>query len=288
MLMRKLGCNFSGSVDTVEHELDARVKYRDFYDQATSYIIDACKNYISTSADPAVLKALDISQFTSGIEETEKRKGSLINLYSAKKGSALYKVLRAMRHDHGLISCPMCGESGTPGTLDHYLPKSQFPEFSILLCNLVPACGACQSSKDAEYETSAGEKRFINPYFDDVSEPVFEVQITPPYEHPVFLVHVRANGESASSRLLLSHCDGIQLKKRFSKYCQAQYIYLLRQAHRHRTKSRSFSLRTRYEMFLENEEERGVNTWEATFYRSVLGDDDLIDYLSNSNLPKWL
>lgn len=61
--------------------------------------------------------------------------------------------------------CPYCG-FGHARTLDHYLPKTRFPLFSITPGNLVPACRDCQSPKRAQVAGSAAEQP-IHPYFDD-------------------------------------------------------------------------------------------------------------------------
>ncbi|CAD5379365.1 hypothetical protein OF001_U530002 [Pseudomonas sp. OF001] len=42
--------------------------------------------------------------------------------------------------------CPLCG-FGHASTLDHYLPKSKFPQFSILPLNLIPSCKDCNTGK---------------------------------------------------------------------------------------------------------------------------------------------
>lgn len=54
----------------------------------------------------------------------------------------IYDILRAS--SHGL--CPLCG-IGTVTTLDHYLPKTRYPVFSIHARNLVPACEQCNKIK---------------------------------------------------------------------------------------------------------------------------------------------
>lgn len=64
-------------------------------------------------------------------------------------------------------TCPMCGY-GQVLTLDHYLPKDAYPEFSILPLNLVPACSDCNNFKSNFIRSTEGA-RFIHPYFDDIS-----------------------------------------------------------------------------------------------------------------------
>lgn len=60
--------------------------------------------------------------------------------------------------------CPLCGV-GTVNTLDHYLPKSEYPTFVITPCNLVPACEWCQGEKMAY--VPHGNASVLHPYFDN-------------------------------------------------------------------------------------------------------------------------
>jgi 5-methylcytosine-specific restriction endonuclease McrA len=62
-----------------------------------------------------------------------------------------YRVLR----DNGLYGdllqltggrCPLCG-FGEASTLEHYLPQSRYPEFSVFALNLIPACARCNLLK---------------------------------------------------------------------------------------------------------------------------------------------
>lgn len=60
--------------------------------------------------------------------------------------------------------CPFCG-IGTVNTLDHYLPKTWFPIFSVTPNNLVPSCQWCQGEKLESYPKTE-EEQLIHPYFD--------------------------------------------------------------------------------------------------------------------------
>ncbi|WP_144118307.1 hypothetical protein [Catellatospora sichuanensis] len=60
--------------------------------------------------------------------------------------------------------CPMCG-CATVRSLDHYLPKSVFPEYAVLSANLVPVCYNCNQTKGNKRAQLADE-RFLHPYFD--------------------------------------------------------------------------------------------------------------------------
>lgn len=62
--------------------------------------------------------------------------------------------------------CPLCGGAGHVFTIDHYLPKSSFPLYSVLPSNLVPCCRDCNTGKSASFGTTA-EEQPLHPYLDD-------------------------------------------------------------------------------------------------------------------------
>lgn len=64
--------------------------------------------------------------------------------------------------------CPFCGGIGEPKNLDHFLPKTRFPQFSVFPLNLIPACLDCNlDSKKTSY-ASTEEEQTIHPYLDNV------------------------------------------------------------------------------------------------------------------------
>lgn len=60
--------------------------------------------------------------------------------------------------------CPMCGSLKT-GTVDHYLPKSKFPEYSFYSKNLVPACDCNTKRGEALFGPNLGEF-VLHPFFE--------------------------------------------------------------------------------------------------------------------------
>lgn len=62
--------------------------------------------------------------------------------------------------------CPFCGISES-STLDHYLPKEQYPEYSIFPSNLVPSCAVCNTRKrDRILEEGTKVRMFLHPCCD--------------------------------------------------------------------------------------------------------------------------
>ncbi|WP_055129236.1 HNH endonuclease [Pseudomonas mediterranea] len=61
-------------------------------------------------------------------------------------------------------SCPMCGNSAV-GTVEHYLPKTPFPEFSVFSWNLVPSCNSCNQKRGSKHVNGIRHK-LLHPIFD--------------------------------------------------------------------------------------------------------------------------
>ncbi len=105
-------------------------------------------------------------------------------LYENRKGNG---PIRRIRYTPGLICCPLCG-SPTTNSVDHLLPRADYPEFSIMRANLVPACVHCNSaSKGNKHRGDADPERFIHPYFDQFADdPLWYVRVNPNFDAPTF------------------------------------------------------------------------------------------------------
>lgn len=66
-------------------------------------------------------------------------------------------------------NCPHCSFESAPNTIDHYMPKEKYPEFSILPINLIPMCFDCNNIKGTDW-LIGGSRAAINYYFDDFGE----------------------------------------------------------------------------------------------------------------------
>ena len=54
--------------------------------------------------------------------------------------------------------------------MDHYLSKSEFPEYTLFPPNLVPWCSDCNNIKRAGFLDENGDRKFLHLYFDSVIE----------------------------------------------------------------------------------------------------------------------
>lgn len=68
--------------------------------------------------------------------------------------------------------CPLCG-IGFVSTLDHYLPKAQYPALAVTPTNLIPACRDCNLGKKKSFIPQMAEEEPLHPYFDDVEKDIW-------------------------------------------------------------------------------------------------------------------
>jgi len=92
------------------------------------------------------------------------------DVQSAKR-DALIVAIRENQERDLAGTCQYCC-IGKPNTMDHYLPKAIFPEFSVYALNLVPCCAECNGAK-GDFWLENGERAIINFYRDTPPEEVF-------------------------------------------------------------------------------------------------------------------
>lgn len=81
-------------------------------------------------------------------------------------------------------ACPVCGRDAL-GTLDHYLPKSLYSEFSFFSKNLVPCCDRCNNKRNALVRGAGIGERPLHPYFDNFAvNRILSVQFEPDWRAP--------------------------------------------------------------------------------------------------------
>lgn len=92
---------------------------------------------------------------------TLKEKKDLKEGYD-NRSDAVKRLLETMRislpEDHRDL-CPYCNLDSTY-QLDHFLPKSQYPELSLYGPNLLPICSRCNQIKFNSIVTSSGDRIF--------------------------------------------------------------------------------------------------------------------------------
>lgn len=134
---------------------------------------------------------------TKVVAEVKKRIKD--NIPTQKKGRCLYCMI------------------SEPTTLDHYIDKSDFPEFSIYTDNLIPCCASCNTRKKAKWRNGT-QRLIINNYFDTlITDNYLYVDIGFSREIP-FIREVRLDFSAVTAttysiELVKNHYELLDLKK---------------------------------------------------------------------------
>jgi hypothetical protein len=80
-------------------------------------------------------------------------------------GRLMYDQLKALPKGD---RCPFCGHRNV-STLDHILPKSEYPVLAVTPANLVGACSDCNNIKDTHTPTCP-EDSFLHPYYENLDD----------------------------------------------------------------------------------------------------------------------
>ncbi|ALS33053.1 hypothetical protein PTRA_a1912 [Pseudoalteromonas translucida KMM 520] len=120
--------------------------------------------------------------------------------------------------------CPYCG-IGEPTTLDHYLPKEEFPEFSVLSTNLIPVCGVCNSNYKGRIWIKNGNRLFLHTYYDQFpDEYLLEASVTVTNKVVINFSTIFVAAEPYFCNIFNHHFDKLCLNKRYKRKASAEII----------------------------------------------------------------
>ena len=114
--------------------------------------------------------------------------------------------------------CPFC-LIGEPSTLEHYLPKDIFPEYSIFTKNLIPCCSKCNGLKGTKYSNIDGTRRIINYYVDNINSISFlrvNLVIENDCGMPIIEYYICVDSGDRLSPIIKGHFEQLDLLRRYN------------------------------------------------------------------------
>lgn len=163
--------------------------------------------------------------------------------------------------------CPYC-QISEPVTLDHFLPESQFPEFSILSANLIPVCPVCNGTKLAQYSAN-GQRLFFNPYFDDIANNRFLFAILTPGPSSVtvaYRIERPAGLDNYIFRILQNHFVMLKLADRYMRQASSKLFGIIEIINRHKRLGEDEITSILKQKADECTVINGINHWETALY----------------------
>ncbi len=170
--MRRLDCSAFDStalLDACVGELDAQADV-DRFVAARADLVQDYEEYATLAKRRELFSAQSFlhgnaDQIVRGAISKEDLTALYSDIMVGKKGTArkVYDQLMALpAHSN----CPYCG-LGQVFTLDHFLAKSRYPQFSVLCENLVACCETCNKIMSGGVATA--DNVALHPYFEDVA-----------------------------------------------------------------------------------------------------------------------
>lgn len=189
-----------------------------------------------------------------------------------------------MRAESDANCCPMCG-SFHSGTLDHLLPKSDFPAFAIFGKNLVPAC-KCNSKRSTLLIGPNPGERVLHPYFDDIlGQRLIVARFDDPGVVPRITLRPFLDAHDPNFTAVRFHLSNIVERTSILRYLSTSWIAMLRRPSLAAAELRQAPA-TRQELadILTGELDRqddthgSKNNWRSVFIAGLL-DDDILNWL---------
>ncbi len=176
--------------------------------------------------------------------------------------------------------CPYCTLRHA-STLDHYLPKSLYPLYSVTPINLVPACKDCNTGKLSEFP-SCSEDETLHPYYDNVENERWLCMRVVNLHPIVFEYYVDApdNWGDLMKKRLETHLYSFNLNNQFSTHAQEELdnrrVYMERLFLNGGNVGLKEFLYESYLSSLANSK----NSWQTAFYSGLYSSVDFIDNFS--------
>ncbi|MEZ8097196.1 HNH endonuclease [Photobacterium swingsii] len=147
-----------------------------------------------------------------------QEKNTMIDVYESYTSKAIISF-RDTLFTH-ISNCPYCG-LGETVHLDHYLPKSEFSEYSLFTLNLIPCCYKCNSTYKKTGYNENGTRVYFHPYIDEIND--FDVlRISLRFQNDCILLHYGINQSSTLGpgilQVLKKHFKHLKLRERYLKY----------------------------------------------------------------------
>ncbi len=251
--------------ECIENMNDADVKNRILSSKNT--IVDISKKYDKLAEDMELSTIPVHTKIKGGATKTDMEW-----LYTNKfarqneQGRKYYDAIKILP-PYG--TCPFCGQRKV-STLDHYLPKSKYPAYSITPYNLVAACSECNKVKSATVFNSRTEET-IHPYYDDFNDGIWlKAKILE--EDPisfVFYVEKPDKWDDEKYQRAQNHFKAYELQSLYQSHASeefSEYNYSLRRLYK---VGNAKLVKDDIEERINSARSLRLNTWRAAMYEAL-------------------
>lgn len=168
--------------------------------------------------------------------------------------------------------CPICSIRGAD-SLDHYLPKAEYPALAITPLNLIPSCIQCNKMKKVNYPTNS-EEQTLHPYYDSVELDSWigaRVLRTVPISFEYFCL-TPTNWDDVKKLRAVNHFESFKLNELFSSHANEELRGALTQLI-NLYNNDILQLQMHLEDAYSSRLMLGVNSWQAVMYNALRSDE---------------
>ncbi len=181
-------------------------------------------------------------------------------------GRPIYEKLRSASEND---LCPLCAQRDV-GSLDHYLPKADFPILAITPINLVPACISCNKIK-LKISSSKAEEQTLHPYFDDVESELWlksEVQETLPASFK-FFVDPPSHWDAIKKSRVKYHFKLFKLAKLYTSNAAGELGNIRQYLINLHTKAGVDGVQAHLQEQVDSRYADHINSWQTSIYQAM-------------------
>lgn len=211
------------------------------------------------------------------------------------------------KYEHNYFShkaerCPYCGIlRQSPSALDHFLPRGEFPEYSILSTNLVYICETCNNKahKGSLINDKEGNRLFLHPYTDNELESNTFIECSIVFDDLTVLPTFSISSEIKSKNpdlyhIACNHMKKLKLDKRYSSLVENDLLQ------KFRNKFTNLNKKTRVRHYkediplkdilsfindkIEECDETDLNNWEIVFWKKFVLETEWFETLCGKQL----
>ena len=146
-----------------------------------------------------------------------QQKTDILSLYSYSNSAISKLKIKLTTSEYNRVenTCQNC-TIGEVSSFDHYLPKDEFPEFSVHPKNLIPSCSKCNGKKSINWRNGLNSL-FLNLYLDVLPDIQYLFVVVDQTLDFTFIIENRNHINTDLFSIIESHFVKLDLTKRFKE-----------------------------------------------------------------------
>ncbi|MDD9197354.1 hypothetical protein PVK62_16115 [Aliivibrio sp. S3MY1] len=209
---------------------------------------------------------------------------TLLKNYYLNAPTNLNPLILARRHNKELEQCPFCGRPCNPAILDHFVPKTKWPEFAIYPNNLVNQCETCSTKKGERFYCSiSNSSKYIHPLYSNLLSKLeyeYDIQINNPTNMRLanisLTLKIPRNFRKKQRDRVKLHLKSLDTINFATDYAQEIYLKRLREAEK-----RKVNICNMLNDFVLLNTNTPENNWKVCLYKSMLNNPIIVTHFNN-------